>query len=155
VHHPVRQRRQYLLGDDDFDETNYLAFENEDDVRASGLITISGASGSGGGNGNGPGNGGDGDSTTTLLSNWTVVETATIPEEVCEDLLNPENCTLGTYNMTATTNDVATGCKIEVDATVQNLLSYIVEHEEGGLTIAGTLSVGPDTGDVDDEEVDD
>jgi hypothetical protein len=136
------------LGDDDFDETNYLAFENEDDVRASGLITISGASGGGG---NGPGNGNGGGGTTTLLSTWNVTETAKIPEEVCEDLLNPENCALGTFNMTATTNDIATGCKIEVNATIQNLLSYIVEHEEGGLTIAGTLSVGPDIDEEDDD----
>ena len=56
--------------------------------------------------------------------------------------------------MTATTNGIGSGCKIEVDGTIQNLLSYIVEGAEGGLTIAGTLSVGPDTGDEDEEDDD-
>ena len=49
------------IGDDDFDEQNYLTFSNEDDIQASGLVSISGSSG-GGGNGNGGGGG-----TTTLL----------------------------------------------------------------------------------------
>ena len=136
------------IGDDDFDEQNYLTFSNEDDIQASGLVSISGSSG-GGGNGNGGGGG-----TTTLLSGWVIDETAKIPEDVCNDLQNPENCDLGPFNMTATTNDIGSGCKIEVDGTIQNLLSYIVEGAEGGLTIAGTLSVGPDTGDEDEEDDD-
>ena len=138
------------LGDDDFDEQNNLSFANEDDIQANGLLSISESSG--GGNGKGNGNGGPG-STTTLLSGWVLSEAAEIPEDVClpEDVENyPDDCDLDDFNMTATTNDIASGCKIEVMGTVQNLLSYTVEGEEGGLTIAGTLSVGPA-----DEEDDD
>jgi hypothetical protein len=137
------------IGDEDFDEQNYLMFDNEDDIRANGLVSIYGSTG--GGNGQGSGNGGS--STTTLLSDWIVNETAKIPEEVCiPDAVEnyPEDCDLGEFDLTATTNDVESGCKIEVDGTIQNLLSYTVEGLEGGLTIAGTLSVGPD--DVDDDD---
>ena len=128
------------LGDEDFEEDNHLLFS--DDIEATGMVTISQTRGRGN------------RATTEVLSGWAIDETADIPDEVCEDLLHPENCDLGEFSMTATTNDIGSGCQIEVEGTILNLLSYIVEHESGGLTIAGTLSVGPANGDDDDEEDD-
>ena len=128
------------LGDDDFDEQNNLSFS--DDIEATGLVSISQSKGRGR------------NATTEVLSAWTVDEEVDMPDEVCSNLQNPGECDLGEFEMTATSDDIAGGCKIEVEASILNLVSYIVEGEEGGLTIAGILSVGPDDGD-DDEEDDD
>jgi hypothetical protein len=112
------------LGDDDFNEQDSLMFEDEDDaIEAAGLLSILKSRGRGR------------NTVTELVSGWVVDEAVSIPDlgETAEE----------GFEMTATSNDIASGCKIEIEGSVQNLVSYTVEGEEGGLTITGTLSVEP------------
>jgi hypothetical protein len=124
------------LGGDDFDESNSLTFEEEDDaIEAEGLIIIGESQGQGGsGQGQGPGGPEPED-----LSIWEVEEEATIPpeDEIAEDA----------FELEAETDDIGSGCKIEVEADIENLATWTVEGVEGGLTISGTLSVEPEDDD--------
>jgi len=120
------------LGSDDFDESNALTFEGEDDaIEAEGLIIIGESQGQGGsGQGQGPGGPEPED-----LSVWEVDEEATIPPmgEIAEEA----------FELEAETDDIGE-CKIEIEAAIENLFSWTVEGVEGGLTISGTLSVEPE-----------
>jgi len=120
------------LGGDDFDESNSLTFEEEDDsIEAEGLIIIGESQGQGGsGQGQGPGGPEPED-----LSIWEVEEEATIPPvgETAEEA----------FELEAQTDDIG-DCKIKVEASIENLFSWTVEGVEGGLTISGTLSVEPE-----------
>ena len=120
------------LGGDDFDESNSLTFEGEDDsIDAEGLIIIGESQGQGGsGNGQGPGGPDPED-----LSIWEVDEEASIPPvgETAEE----------GFELEAETDDIG-ACKIAIEASIENLFSWTVEGVEGGLTISGTLSVEPD-----------
>ena len=110
------------LGDDDFNEQDNLAFEDEDGaIEAAGLLSILQSRGRGR------------NTVSELVSGWVMDEEVSIPEL---GETNEEG-----FELTATSNDIASGCKIEIEGTVENLLFDTVEGEEGGLTIAGTLSV--------------
>lgn len=116
------------LARDDFDEENHLSFEGEEDeISANGLLTIYAS-----GKGNNP------NKPAVAISAWTVEEQVTIPElgTIMEDA----------FQLEATTGDIG-DCQIKIDASVQNLEFFEVEGESGGLTISGTMSVGPDDDD--------
>jgi hypothetical protein len=119
------------LGGDDFDESNSLTFEEEDDsIQAEGLIVIGASQGQGGsGQGQGPGGPEPED-----LSIWEVDEEVSIPPvgETEEDA----------FELEAETDDIGE-CKIKVEAAVENLEMWTVEGVAGGLTISGKLSVEP------------
>jgi hypothetical protein len=122
------------LGNDDFDETNDLSFEMEDGlITAEGTITISESRGGGGGQGSGQGPGGP---DPEDLSIWDVEEEALIPPV-------GETADEG-FELEAETDEIEDGCKIEVEASIENLASWVVEGETGGLTISGELSVEPE-----------
>lgn len=120
------------LGGDDFDESNSLTFEEEDDlIEAEGMIVIGASQGQGGsGQGQGPGGPEPED-----LSAWTVEEEVLIPEvgQTAQEA----------FELEAETDDIGSGCEIEIEAAVENLYFWTVEGLEGGLTISGKLSVEP------------
>lgn len=122
------------LDDENMDEENFLLFtEVSDVINADGLVTILGSSG----HGNSPNH------PPVILSDWTVHETADIPElgELAEDA----------FVMNAVTNDIG-DCAVTVEGSIQNLLFYEVEGESGGLTISGKIKIGAPE---DDDEEDD
>ncbi len=111
------------LGENDFDEDNTLIFEGEDgEIEASGVLSILQSQGKGS-NPNRP---------PVVVSGWSVESEALIPE------LNTTQDEA--FEMEATTDDIG-NCKIKVEAAIQNLVSYVIEGESGGLTISGTLEV--------------
>jgi hypothetical protein len=127
------------LGNDEYDEANELDFtyDAEDDaIDVDGWETISesqGGQGQGSGQGEGQGPGGN---PGEELSYWDVEEEVIIPPQ--DDPPLPE-----AFELEAETDDIGTGCKVEIEASVENLFAYIIEGETGGLTISGTLSVEP------------
>jgi hypothetical protein len=122
------------LGDSDYDEANELTFTydaEDDEIEVGGWQTISESQGgSGQGKGQGPGNQGD------ELSYWDVEEEVKIPPMDAPPLDEA-------FELEAETDDIVSGCKVEIEASVENLFAYIIEGETGGLTIEGTLSVEP------------
>jgi hypothetical protein len=120
------------LGGDDFDESNSLTFEEDEDaIEAEGMLVIGESQGQGGsGHGQGPGG-----PEPVDLSAWTVEEEVLIPDvgETAEEA----------FELEAETDDIGSGCEIEIEAAVTNLESWVIEGETGGLTISGTLSIEP------------
>jgi hypothetical protein len=118
------------LDDEDFDESNSLTFQEEDGlIEAEGMIIIGASQGQGGsGQGQGPGGPEPED-----LSIWDVEEEVLIPDV--------NQTALEGFELEAETDDIGLGCEIEVAADVQNLASWIVEGETGGLTISGKLFI--------------
>jgi hypothetical protein len=126
------------LGNDDYDEANELTFEydaEDDAIEAEGWETISESrGGGGGGQSQGPGQGGN---PGAELSYWDVEEEVMIPPQ--DDPPLPE-----AFELEAVTDDVGSpNCKVEIEGSVENLFSYIIEGVTGGLTIEGTLSIEP------------
>lgn len=116
------------LGDDDYDESNNLTFSSDtedgsDIITAAGLIVISESQGQGQGD---PGD----------LSAWTTEEEVLIP---VVGGLEEEG-----FELEAVTDEIGSGCKIDVEASVENLEYWVIEGVSGGLTISGTLEVEPE-----------
>jgi hypothetical protein len=117
------------LGQQDFEEADALVFEDEDDeIEAEGTLSILYRTGSG-------------QKSQEEISLWEMDEDVVIPElgTMLEDAIEYE----------AVTDDIGE-CKITIKGSVENLESNVPDEEVGGLTIVGTLSVGPDTEEEDD-----
>ena len=121
------------LGGEDYDESNNLSFEEEEGlIEAEGLI-VSGESQGQGGSGQGQGPGGP---EPSVLSAWSVEEEVLIPDV--------DETAYEGFELEAETDDIGSGCEIEIEADVENLASWIVEGVVGGLTISGTLTIEGD-----------
>lgn len=133
------------LGANDYDESNSLTFSLDEDgeIEANGLLTILTSQVGGGGQGQGPGGGSQ---DPEVISAWQVEEEVTIPEELGTKLLDA-------FEMEAESDDIdgVAKCVIKVEGSVENLVSYIIENETGGLTISGTLSVEQENDEVEED----
>jgi len=118
------------LNKQDFDETDSLSFDDEDDaIQAEGDLSIVYTTG-------------HGQKAQEEVSLWEMDETVIIPDLQTEldDV----------FSFTAATDDIGE-CKITINGSVENLEYNVVDEDIGGLTIEGTLSVGPDTEDGEDD----